>query len=289
MPSRASSANTSGPQDKARSAQNHVERAGSQVQQSPAYGHLVTLGLICYGVIHLLVGWLCIQIALGGGGEASTDGALKDLVSKPFGNVLMVVFAIGLFALVVWQLIEALFGYANLKKSKKIRRRLSSAARLVVYAALGVSALALALGNDSGDSNESAQSATATLMSAPFGRILVGLVGLIVIGVGVYHVIKGVRRTFVEKDLEVGVPEWAKRLGMIGWSVKGVAIALVGALFLWAAITFDPEKAGGMDSALRTLQDQPFGQILLIAMGLGFACFGVYCFVWSRNVDHEKV
>lgn len=266
-----------------------AHEAGFHVQQSSAYRHLVSLGLICYGVIHLLLGWLCAQIALGGGGEASTDGALRDLVSKPFGNVLMIVFAVGLFALVVWQVIEALFGYRNRKTTEKVRKRISSAGKAVVYAALAVTAIALARGGNSTSSNESAQSASATLMAAPLGQFLVGLLGVIVIAVGISQVVKGIRCKFVKDDLQPGVSEWAKKLGTVGWCVKGVSIALVGLLFLWAAIAFDPNKAGGVDGALKALRDQPFGMILLILMGLGFACFGVYCFVWSRNVNHENL
>ena len=69
----------------------------------------------------------------------------------------------------------------------------------------------------------------------------------------------------------------------------GRVAALVGLLFVWAAVTFDPQKAAGVDGALKTLQQQPFGVVLLILMGLGFLCFGAYCLVWSRNVNHESI
>lgn len=270
-------------------AEDKARRAGETVEQSTAFKWLVALGLVCFGLIHLLLGWLCIQVSLGGGGETSAQGALKDLVAKPFGNVLMIVIAVGLFALVVWQVIEALFGYRRLKKSLKVRRKLASAGRAIVYAALGVSAIVLAVRGNSGSSDASARSASATLMAAPFGQMLVGAVGLAVLAVGVAHVVKGVRRNFVEQELARGVAEWAKKLGTVGWIVKGIAVGLVGLLFLWAAITFDPQKAAGLDGALKTLAQQPFGVVLLILMGLGFACFGVYCLVWSRNVNYENV
>lgn len=275
--------------DTTKQAGDKAQQAGSGVQNSPAFRMLVTLGLICYGVIHVLLGWLAIQLALGGGGEASTGGAMKDLVSKPLGEVLMVVIAVGLFALALWQLIEALFGYQNLKTTKKVRRKISSGAKVIMYSALAVSAIALATGGDSGNSNESAQSTTARLMSAPFGQLLVGLVGLGIIAVGISQIVKGIRRKFVERDLDGAAPEWGKKLGTVGWIAKGLSIALVGALFLWAAISHDPQKAGGVDGALKTLLEQPFGVVLLIAMGLGFAAFGIYCFVWSRHVNHEEI
>ena len=275
--------------NKAQQAGDRAERAGSDIQDSRAFRILVSVGLACYGLIHLLLGWLAIQLALGGGGEASTGGAMKDLASKPLGEVLMVIIAVGLFTLAVWQLIEALFGYRQLKTTTKARRKISSGAKVIMYSALGFSAAALAAGSDSGDSNESARSTTAQLMAAPFGRILVALVGIAIIAVGISQVVKGVRRKFVERDLQSSAPEWGKKLGTVGWVAKGLSITLVGALFVWAAVSHDPDKAGGVDGALKTLLEQPFGVFLLVAMGLGFAAFGIFCFVWSRHVNHEEI
>ena len=51
-------------------------------------------------------------------------------------------------------------------------------------------------------------------------------------------------------------------------------------------ITYDPEKAGGLDDALRTVNRAPFGAGLLTLMALGLACFGIYRFAWAR---HPKV
>lgn len=75
-------------------------------------------------------------------------------------------------------------------------------------------------------------------------------------------------------------------LGRIGYAAKGVAFIVAGALFGWAAIDYDPEKAGGLDTALRTIKEQPFGSVLLTVLALGIAAFGVYAFVWSRNAKH---
>jgi hypothetical protein len=56
-------------------------------------------------------------------------------------------------------------------------------------------------------------------------------------------------------------------------------------LFLYAAITHDPQKSGGLDEALRELLQKPFGAPLLVAVALGFACYGLFCFAWARHLD----
>ena len=38
-------------------------------------------------------------------------------------------------------------------------------------------------------------------------------------------------------------------VGMVGFPGKGIALAVVGGLLVYAAITFDPSKARGLDGA----------------------------------------
>src|SRR5262249_45670717 len=99
----------------------------------------------------------------------------------------------------------------------------------------------------------------------------------------VYHIYKGLAAKFKE-DLQgvVGVPTLA--LGRAGYASKGVAFSVVGVLFCWAAISYDPNKAGGLDTALRRLKDAPAGPLLLTLVAIGIGCFGLYCFVWARKV-----
>jgi hypothetical protein len=72
------------------------------------------------------------------------------------------------------------------------------------------------------------------------------------------------------------------RLGQAGYIAKGIAVGIVGALFVWAAISYEPKEVGGLDSALKTLLDQPYGAWLLSAVALGLGAFGVFCFAWAR-------
>lgn len=265
-----------------------TRRTAAKVQNNPAYLTLVTVGLIAFGVIHALVGWICLKLATGsGGGEASNQGALADLAATPGGGILLWVIVVGMAALVVWQLVEAAVGNTQFSGKKRTMKRVSSAGRAVVYAALAATCAKMAIGAGAKSSNQAPQDTTATLMGQPFGQVLVGVVGLVVAGMGVAQIIKGVRRKFVEEDLDAGVAEWAKKLGVAGWIAKGVALTLTGVLIGWAAVTADAKKAAGLDGALKSLLSLPFGPFLLGTMALGFAAFGAYACVWAFNARHE--
>jgi len=265
-------------------AQSEVREQGQRLRGSRGYRALVRTGLVCWAAVHLLIAWLALRVAWGGGGDASQQGALKTLASTGAGPVLLVVVAVGMFALTVWQAAEAAFGQGRVAEQHDERRRtlkrLSSAGRALVYLALGVSALRLVLG--AGSSGGQEEGATAGLMEAPFGRVLVGLVAAAVLAVAVTQVVRGVRQKFTE-DLSGDRTRAVRVLGTVGYVAKGVALAVVGGLFAWAALSYDADKAGGLDEALEGVRSQPAGAVLLTALALGFAAFGVFCLVWARN------
>ena len=66
------------------------------------------------------------------------------------------------------------------------------------------------------------------------------------------------------------------------YALLGVFVGVVGVLVTLAAITFDPQKANGLDAALKTLAAQPFGAVILTAVALGLACYGVFLFLDAR-------
>lgn len=264
------------------SAAKGAKSAGEQAQNSKSFRGLVTVGLISYGVVHVLIAWLIIQLAWTGAGEASKDGALAELAGTGVGRILLWVIAVGLFALVLWQLFEAAWGHQDKEEGRKRTiKRLGSAGKAVVYASLGVSAVTTAISGSAG-SGKGEETLTSRLMSVGVGRILVIAIGIAVIVVGGRMIYRGLSKKFT-KDLTGGVSQTIIRLGQFGFSAKGVILILVGALFGWAALSYDPEKAGGMDDALKTLKDQAYGPILLTVIALGVLAFGIYCFAWSRN------
>jgi hypothetical protein len=254
--------------------------------------NLARVGFIALGVLHVLIGWLALQLAWFGGSGKSADqsGAFSALKELPGGEVLLWILGIGLFALALWQAAEVFRGVQGLKaggdqRKKAITRIVKSVAKIIIYISLGVLALRTASGTAQSSSQQQKQT-TQGIFSMTGGRFLVGLVGLVIIGVGAYHVYKGWTKKFLEGvDISQASPSARKavtRLGQVGYPAKGVALMIVGGLLTWAAITYNPEKAAGLDAALRTVLDVPFGQVLLTLVALGLIAFGVFCFFRAR-------
>jgi len=264
-----------------------AERAGD----SQALEHLARVGLTAYGIVHLLIAWLALQLARGGGGgSADQSGAMATLAEQPLGEALLWVLVVGLAALALWQLAEVLRHRAGLQASGGARKEAAgkvgkAVAKTVVYLFLAVTALRFATGGGQSSSAQQ-QSTVAGVFGWPGGRFLVGIAALVVVGVGIYHLRKGLTGHFLKEidtaQASTGQRRVVERLGQVGYPAKGVALALVGGLLGWAAITFDPEKASGLDGAMHALLAAPFGKVLLTVVALGIAAFGAFCFFRAR-------
>jgi hypothetical protein len=269
-----------------------ADQVGRKAEQSDALHLAVRVGLISYGVVHLLIAWLAAQLALGDrAGSASGSGALAELAQKPFGTILLWIVGLGFFALVVWQLIESAFGHRSDEGNKRLAKRIASAGKAVVYGVLGVSALKVAIGSGGRESDDT-DTLTARLMSMPFGTLLVGLVGAVVLAIAAGHVYRGLAEDFRDHLRASGSIGTSGKLyislGKAGYVAKGVALGVVAGLFIYAAWTHDPEESGGLDQALRTVLEQSYGAPLLLLIAAGVACYGLFCFAWARHLNPDS-
>jgi hypothetical protein len=265
-----------------------AEQAGRRAEDSDWMDHAVRIGLVSYGIVHLIIAWLALRLAFGdGGGSASSQGALQQVAKTGVGQVSLYVAALGFVALVVWQALEAAWGHRDEDGAKRVRKRVTSAAKVVLYASLAYSSLRTAMGSSSGGGGTDGM--TAKVMELPAGPVLVGAVGVGVLVVAGFLAYRGLSESFRSKldvDGQSGKDGRAYVLfGKIGYVAKGVALAVVGVLFLYAAATHDPDKSAGLDQALHKLLDQPFGAPLLVLVALGFACYGLFAFAWAKHLD----
>src|SRR4029450_2194294 len=135
-----------------------------QAGDSDALENLARVGLIAYGVVHLLVAWLALQLAWGGGrGEpAAQSGATSPVAESPVGKPLLWVIAIGLIALAVWQAAEVLpwrqgWSASGKTRTKALKKSGKAIVKAVIYAALAVLAIRFATGGGQSSSQQQQQ------------------------------------------------------------------------------------------------------------------------------------
>jgi hypothetical protein len=262
-----------------------AEQVGHDVHNSEWLDRAIRFGMVVYGVVHLLIAWLAVQLALGQHQKnASQKGALQTLATQPFGPVLLWLVTIGMFALVLWRLLEALVGHQEYDGAKRWRKRAVSAFKAILYGYIGVTALRFAIGAQSGKSTNY----TAKIMNQPFGRFIVGAIGVAIVVYGLNYARRGWTEKFM-KNLDargtIGDTGKAYRIvGKVGYIAKGIAFMIIGGLFVAAAVTHHAKKSGGLDTALHTVLQQPFGPFLLILIAAGIACYGLFCFARARHL-----
>jgi hypothetical protein len=257
-----------------------AQGAAADAERHPAATWINGAGQFANGVVHFAIGAIALGVAFGAGGSADQSGAMQAIQQSPLGSVAL--WAVGL-ALIALALLAFVAAVADSRRDWK--DALKEAGRGIAYAAVGATALVTANGGSS-DGEAQTESFSAQLMSNPFGALLVGLIGAGIAAIGVYFIVKGARRKFRE---DVAPPARWRRpvewLGTAGYIAKGVAVVIVGALFVIAAVRHDPEEAGGLDGALQSLTTVPGGVIALVAIAVGLMLYGVYCFargLWSR-------
>jgi hypothetical protein len=265
---------------------------GRQTQNSEWFDYLIRGGFVAYGIVHLTIAWLAIQLALGNssGKKTNNKGAMHELAQQPFGKVLLWVIVVGMAALVLWKLLDAIYGHGEKDEdAKKWAKKANSIGKAIVYGFVSYSALQVAVG---AGSNSKGRSTTAKLMDAPAGQLLVGLVGLAIVGYGGYMAYRGLTEKYKEHLTAEGKSGEAGKayimFGKVGYVAKGVSIIIVGGLFVYAAISHKAKKSGGLDDALHTVQQQAYGPVLLFVIALGIACYGLFCFARARYLSRSQ-
>lgn len=254
-------------------------------------------GLVAYAAIHLLVAWLAWSLAWlqgtpNGPGQRTTDssGALTLVAETPSGEALLWGVAVGLAGLCVWQAVELLRHHRHLPEPGRRRRTallqlVKTVGTAALYGYLAFSAARTALGDH--QSRAEQQQAVAGVLGWPGGQVILTAAAVVVAVIGVYMAQKGIRSDFADEipldRFGPGVRTAVLRVSQLGFTLKGVALVLVGVVVAWAGVTARPNRGDGLDGALRTIAGQAFGQWMLTVIAIGLAAFAFYCLARARH------
>jgi Domain of Unknown Function (DUF1206) len=258
-----------------------AQTSGEKVARSRGFEWLARSGFVARGVIYGIIGILAVKLALGAGGTTTNQqGALKTIAHQPFGKVLLILVAIGLAGYALWRLVHALLGHGP-EDSDSGFDRVAALGSGIVYAGLCAIAVEILLGSgSSGGGSGNTSKTTAGVLGWPGGTWLVGIVGAVLIGIGLYQGYRGISTDFLKdsktEQMSAWVRNWIEWIGSFGHLARMVVFGLVGVFLITAAIDYDPNKAVGLDGALAKISHASYGPFMLGIVAAGLIAFGVY-------------
>jgi hypothetical protein len=278
--------------DDARQAKNTAKRKTQEAAKEvkPWVKVLARIGYAAKGVVYMVIGALAIEAAWGAGSSnVDTRDALVQIITQPFGQVLLGIVAFGLFCYVAWRFVQASIDPENNGADPKgILKRTAFVVSGLLYAGVAVLSVQMILGSGSkgGSGGGAPEDWTAKLLAEPYGRWLIIAVGVIIICFGLFEVYRAYSAKFKEKwkvsEMSRKEETWATRAGRVGQVARSIVHGLMGIFFIQAALQYNPEKAGGLGQALQTLASQPYGPWVLAAVAIGLFCYGIHCAVHAR-------
>ncbi|MEO8217890.1 MAG: DUF1206 domain-containing protein [Acidobacteriota bacterium] len=260
---------------------------GEARRHSTGIEKLARAGYFSKGVVYCLVGLIALRSAFQHSWRsANTHGAFRELLSKPFGKVLLGIVAVGLVGYAVWQFVRAVYDPEHPTQSpKRTVMRLVYGLSAFVHLGLAWQAIRMSAGSHASGGNSTTHW-TAVLMSKPFGIFLVAGAGIGVLAFAGYQIYRGFNAK-LDKRLNLGALTFpmrraAIRVAQFGIMARGASLGIVGWFLLMAARHHDPGRAEGLSEALHSVMGAPYGRWLLMIVSLGLIAYGIYDLILSR-------
>ncbi|RZJ41648.1 MAG: DUF1206 domain-containing protein [Brevundimonas sp.] len=249
---------------------------------------IARIGYGARGFVYLSGGVLTL-LAIPGlvDGAAGTRGAIGWLAKQPLGRAWVLLLGLGLLAIVVWRMLQAIWDADNEGHDRQgISTRVSQGFSGIGYGLLALSAFSLLFHTpvDPAAADIAAGHREAErMLSLPFGNLLLAGIGLCIAGVGIGNIVKAWRDDFAAYlSCSVELCRRVVPLARAGYMARGVAWLPLAALIFTAGIRSRASDVTSFDAALDALGRQPGGAPLLAAAALGFIGFGLFSFIEAR-------
>lgn len=254
------------------------------------------VGFVAKGIVYAITGILILLAAVNMGGETPSKMEVLDFLKKqPFGQGILVVMGLGLLAYVTWRMLETFKDPEGIgSDAKGIAKRAGLFLSGLVY--LGLAGVALKEGfaltelggaNGGGNGGGTEAAKDAPFLATLTGRILLGVVGGIMAGVGGFRFVRAFKSSFTKKfDLHSMSEEKRRKsiksMAKIGLSARGAIYIIMGFFAVKGAVTADPDEIKSSSEVFSFVHQSSYGAIMLGLIGLGLIAYAAYMFLMAK-------
>lgn len=269
-------------------------RIYERLAANPWVERLAKLGYAAKGFLYLIGGGTALLAAMGIGGRVrGMRGALKLIVTYPFGRVAIALIAAGLCGFVLRRFVQ-IFAAPTVgvppKKITRFMRRTGYFFSGLAHIGVALVALRLMLGlrmlKSDGGTVSPRDWLSLLLTQKPFNGWLTLLVGFGVVGFALFHFYMAVSRRFT---IDLQLERLSRRAevtmficGSAGYAGRGLAFLITGAFLVYAGWFVEEVEARSYSDILRVIEAQALGWWVLILVAAGLFAYGLYLLLAAR-------
>lgn len=246
-------------------------------------------GFVAKGVVYGIIGILTFKAAFDMGGQkAGQVQVLEFLEKQTFGNILLILMALGLACYAAWRFIQAVKDPENIgDNSKGKAKRVAFFCSGLLYLGFGVLAALKAFGSGSGSSGSSGSAQKSSFLASETGLWIIGIVGVGIIIAGIFQFVKAYKNDYQKKfDLsslhEQKKRESIKKTAKFGLSARGVILLIIGFFAVKAAVNSNPSNIKTTKEAFSFIQESDYGPWLMGLVAAGLVAYAIYMFLMAK-------
>jgi len=248
--------------------------------------NIARTGLVAKGIIYGIIGILTFLAAFNMGGQKAGKLQVIDFLEKQiFGQILLIIIAMGLVCYAFWRLTQATKDPENIGNDKKAKvKRAGYFISGLLYLGLGIIAFLDAIGSSSSSSSSAQKN---SFLATNFGLVILGVVGLVLVGIGIYQFTRIKKDKFEKKFSSKALSEEKRKKTIynsayLGLASRGIIFLILGYFAIKAAFTADPNKVKTTTDVFSFLEDSSYGSWLLGIVASGLIAYAIYTFMLAK-------
>ena len=145
------------------------------------------------------------------------------------------------------------------------------------YVGFAAVALSMIFGYAHASTDDTVRDWTSWLLGKQAGQWIVAAAGLAMMAGGIGSAVAGLRAEFKARLDLTKKPRWiVTLLGSAGYLARASVLTVVGLFLVFAAVDSNSNESTGIGGALRVIQSQTYGTVLIACTAAGFLAFGLF-------------